>query len=138
MPNNRASFITKRHGSYGSSLYAVTAHWVLRCSGNSNGRTPETFIRQRSIKYVTAGIESDLATVGSCPKEGGHDGNPIVAILDIENLDRNTEPASWTSANGVSWATAVDEINAAFTYARTTQRPRASRAIGSGKDFAPD
>jgi hypothetical protein len=142
MPNVVTNFITSAGDGFGTSLYYVTANWVIRCSGNSaGGRVPETFIRKRPIVYVTAGIGSDLPTVGSVPtinafpREGAHNGNAIVAILD--RISRSTEPAQWVSANGVAWTTAVDEIDAAIDYAQRTQRERASRRVGAA-DFTPD
>jgi len=136
MPNTVTNFITSAGDGFGTSLYYVTAHWVIRCSGNSaGGRVPETFIRRRAIAYITAGIASDLPTVGSFPREGGHDGNAIVVIL--ARISRSTEPAQWVSANGVPWTTAVDEIDAAIDYAQRTQRERASRRVGDA-EFLPD
>ncbi len=142
MPNQRVVFITTRTGgTYGSSLYMVTAHWVLRCSGNNaGGRRSTTFIRKRSITYDTAGISSNNPTVGSAPVEGGHTGNNISAVVSTGATLTfpTTAPASWVSTNGVSWATAVSEIDAAAAYARRTGFARASREVGSGVDFAVD
>jgi len=141
MPNHPASFITQRPPggglNYGSSLYYVTAHWVIRCSGNSaGGRIPTTFIRNRDIEYVNGAARSPVPILGYFPREGGHDGNDIVAILP--HIDRNAAPALWSAVNGVAWATAVDEIDAAIVYAQGHGHiPKASRAVGA-VNFAPD
>jgi hypothetical protein len=143
MPHNHPTcFITQRPGPYGSSLYFVTANWIIRCSGNSNGRTPETFIRHRDIEYIsTGGASSRYPSLGRFPREGGHDGNEIVAILDPDTLDSRRAPPEWQSANGVSWATALDEIDAAMAYARYWGAHNghgfASREVGQ-RDFHRD
>lgn len=142
MPNQRATFITQRppNGAtvYGSSLYFVTAHWVLRCSGNSEGgRTPTTFIRKRDIVYIKGAASSPAPILGYFPRDDGHDGNEIVAIL-LNEYDRNATPAEWRHVNGVAWGTACDEIDAAITYAQNHQHhAKASRAVGS-VNFAVD
>lgn len=130
MPNQVTNFITHRGGGYGTSLYYVTDHWVIRCSGNTaGGRDAETFIRRREIRYIDGSGDSHWhALVGRYPREGEHDGNPIVRILD--RIGRNNEPNEWVSHNGIAWTTAVDEIDAAIDYAERTQRPRASRRVG--------
>mgnify|MGYP006207586879 CR=1 len=146
MPNYRTCFITHRGAGFGTSLYYVTAHWVIRCSGNSNGgRTPETFIRRRDIIYISpVNAPNSLAPlVGYTPREGGHDGNPIVAILGDGGMHYDQEPQAWISHDGVTWATACAEIDAAMAYARTTQAPRASRTVPTGqrkrmRDFSSD
>lgn len=131
MPNQVTSFVTHRGGGYGTSLYYVTAHWVIRCSGNTAGdRVAETFIRKRDIEYVDGGKKAHWhASLGRCPREGDHDGNPIVRILD--RISRSREPNEWVSHHGVAWTTAVDEIDAAIDYAQRTQRARASRRVGA-------
>ena len=139
MPNTRAVFITTRPGGqHGSSLYMVTAHWVLRCSGNTNGRDAETFIRKRDCVYVQGGISLPHPAVGAFPHEGGHDGNQITAILSTgAQLDiPAVAPKEWVANNGVSWATAVAEVNDSMLYAQTMSGARASRRVGGS--FAPD
>jgi hypothetical protein len=133
MKNFRAVFITTRPGlDYGSSLYMVTAHWVLRCSGNTNGRIAETFIRKRDCAYVLGRITAQTLSVGASPVEGGHDGNEITAILRTgATLDiPAAAPGSWVANNGVPWATALAEVNDAMLYAQQMSRGRASRAVG--------
>lgn len=129
--NQVTNFITQRDWGYGTSLYYVTTHWVIRCSGNTRGdRTAETFIRRRKIRYIGPHGHSHWhAAVGRYPREGEHDGNLIVKILDY--IERDEEPAEWRSFNGVSWTTAVDEIDAAIEYAQRTQYERASRRVGA-------
>jgi hypothetical protein len=131
MPNVRTAFITNDDGDGGSSLYVVTANWVIRCSGNtSRGRTATTFIRKRPVEYVLANAQTTQnPMVGAFPREGGHDGHKIAAILDMATLEQIQEPAQWRSANGVSWAKAVAEVDAALAYARETQYERASRKV---------
>ncbi|MCP5074414.1 MAG: hypothetical protein GY947_14150 [Rhodobacteraceae bacterium] len=147
MPNNRTCFITHAGPGHGTSLYYVTAHWIIRCSGNSaGGRTPTTFIRHRSINYHSpiAGVPPILfATMGYAPREGTHDGNAIVAILGDGGMNAAVVPAAWVAANGVPWTTACAEIDDAMAYARRTQHPRASRTVHTGgtkrpRDFAQD
>ncbi|HEX7315496.1 MAG TPA: hypothetical protein VF297_16370 [Pyrinomonadaceae bacterium] len=128
MPNRPAKFITWAGAPYGSSLYYVTPHWVIRCSGNSNGRTPETIIRQRDIVYIGPVNTTDMAEAGRFPRDGDHNGNAIVAVLD--HIWRGNPPAQWVANNGVTWETAVDEIDAAIAYAQASQHPRASREVG--------
>jgi hypothetical protein len=129
--NQVTSFITQRGPEYGTSLYYVTNHWVIRCSGNTRGdRTAETFIRRREIRYIdTEGESRWHAEVGRYPREGEHDGNRIVRVLD--RISRSQEPDEWSSVNGVAWTTAVDEIDAAIDYAQRTQYQRASRRVGA-------
>ncbi len=120
----------------GSSLYIVSEHWVIRCSGNATGgRVPETFIRRRQIEYIVGENRFAAPSIGAYPREGEHDGNRIVAIL--QDLSRDREPPEWRSRNGVAWETAVNEIREAREYARITQRPRASRRVGAA-EFQPD
>ena len=56
MPNAVCNFVTHRGPEYGSSLYYVTAHWVIRCSGNATGgRSAETFISHRGqIRWLAS------------------------------------------------------------------------------------
>ena len=134
--NKRAAFITNAGSGHGSSLYCVTAHWVIRCSGNNTGdRVSTTFLRKRSIEYKKGGL-SDTASLGAEPIEGTHTGHPISEILDIDNLPQNA-PQTWVSTNGVSWDTAVNEIHAAMEFARNTGYQRASREVGR-VDFEQD
>jgi hypothetical protein len=150
MPNNRVIFITNAGGNHGSSLYMVTAHWVLRCSGNrdpDNGRVPETFIRRRSIVYTskvrgpgsihTRRIESPDPTVGSTPEEGRHTGHPISEVVSVgANLVFPANaPATWNAVNGVAWTTAVSEVDAAAAFARDYQYERASREVGQARFY---
>lgn len=140
MPNARTAFITNDDAKGGSSLYVVTANWVIRCSGNNDPprRRSTTFIRRRPVEYVLPdGRTTQHPMVGAFPREGEHNGHKIAVILNMETLERIPEPAEWRSANGVSWATAVAEIDAAMEYARQTQYPRASREVNR-TNFAQD
>jgi hypothetical protein len=133
MPNSRATFVTTRPGgSHGSSLYMVTAHWVLRCSGNTNGRTAETFIRKRDCSYKLGNVSSQTPSVGASSVEGGHTGNEISEILSTgATLSFPVGvPATWVANNGVTWAVAVAEVDAAMLYAQTMSGERASRKVG--------
>lgn len=139
MPNTPAQFITQRQpdSDYGSSLYAVTADTVLRVSGNSNGRTPETFIRKRAIVYIKDGGESGQPSLGAFPREGEHDGNDIVEILDGA-LSPDAPPPQWQAEHGVPWSVAVAEIEAAREYVKNNPGVnRASRDVGQ-QAFTPD
>jgi hypothetical protein len=151
MANERVLFITTRAPEsgviFGSSLYLVTAHWVLRCSGNNasapddpDERESTTFIRKRDIVYQKGGATSSTASVGASPVEGGHTGNAITVIIKTgDDLTPPAQaPAGWVATNGVSWDTAVAEINAAIIYAQQTQDERASRVVGSGLGFHHD
>lgn len=135
--NSITNFITQDRGIGGSSLYYITTHWVIRCSGNNtNGRVPTTFIRRRSIKYIDQlGRKLNEPQLNTFPREGNHDGHNIVAILP--NIHRNHPHGLWKSENGVDWQTAVDEIDAAIEYARRTGYERASREVRRG-DFHGD
>ena len=136
--NIPTAFVTQE-GIGGSSLYYVTTHWVIRCSGNNtDGRVAETFMRRRKIVYIRRNrTESNYPEINTFPREGSHDGNNIVNILGYRNISRNHPPGFWRSENGVSWQTAVDEIDAAIEYARRTQYERASREVGQ-RDFQRD
>ena len=127
MANERVLFITTRAPTsgitFGSSLYMVTAHWVLRCSGNNasapddpDERESTTFIRKRDIVYRSGGTYSSTASVGASPVEGGHTGNAITTVIKSgDDLTPPADaPAGWVATNGVSWATAVAEIDAAI------------------------
>lgn len=135
--NVPTAFITQKDDIGGSSLYYVTTHWVIRCSGNNtNGRVAETFIRRRKIVYISGnGTPSDNPQINTFPSEGSHNGNKIVCIFRYGFL--NHPRGLWRSENGVSWQTAVDEIDAAIEYARITQYERASRVVGQ-RDFQRD
>ncbi|GFM88859.1 hypothetical protein PSCICO_42580 [Pseudomonas cichorii] len=137
MPNHACQFITWRGAGYGASLYYVTAHWVIRCSGNTNGRHAETFIRRRDIDYPGAPgqIVHPRPALGLFPREGGHNGNAITCVLN--RIESGSQPREWIENNGVSWATAVAEIDAAILYAQSTQHERASRMVGGG-NFSQD
>lgn len=147
MPNQRTCFITHAGPGHGTSLYYITAHWVIRCSGNSaGGRIPTTFIRRREIIYESPARQApatNVPTLNYTPLEGEHAGNPIVAILGDGGMNSTVTPPQWVAINGVSWAAACDEIDAAMDYARRTQFPRASRQVDMGgrkrpRDFSPD
>lgn len=133
MPNSTAVFTTCRGSAYGSSLYLVTGDWVLRCSGNSNGRTPETFARKRAIIYVRPGQTFSGPALSLTPVEGGHTGNKISAVLNISGEIPEQAPESWNAHNGISWADARNEVLAAEA---ETQKPgvsdRFSRVVGQG------
>lgn len=129
--NKRAAFITQGPGNCGSSLYIVTEYWVIRCSGNNTGgRSSETFIRKRKITYIGDGGTFTEPKVGAFPREGGHDGNGIVAILDVDNLSGDNAPHQWKEANGVSWKKAYDECQDALKHVIATFTLRASREVG--------
>lgn len=146
MANHRALFITGRDGGHsGSSLYMVTAHWVLRCSGNvtewdlglkgykPGGRLSTTFVRKRDIYYSRDDSHSRIPSVGAQPVEGGHTGHPITQILSTgDNLIfPGAAPGTWVSENGVTWGVAVAEIDAAAAFARQTGCPKAARHVGT-------
>lgn len=145
MPNLPAKFITNDNDENGSSLYYVTAHWVIRCSGGTyeyqdeDGRPQQrvatTFIRQRDITYRDGNQNYDYPQIGAHPVEGGHVGNAIAAILD--HIITAQPPANWRSARGVAWATAVAEIDAAIEYAQRWAPERASREVNKD-DFKND
>lgn len=108
MSNQIAVFTTMREpdngGSYGSSLYLVTADWIFRCSGNKRGgRVAETFGRKRSIIYVKQGAGFYFPALGLTPEEGGHTGNPVSAVLSDTGNIPDKAPGNWQSTNGVSW-----------------------------------
>jgi len=132
MPNKIAVFTTNRGGNYGSSLYLVTADWVFRCSGNTNGRQAETFARRRAITYTRPGAGFDFPALGLTPVEGEHTGNPVSAVLSDKAQLPQEAPASWVSTNGVSWATAAIEVLAAEAAAHTDmgRTGRFSRQVG--------
>jgi hypothetical protein len=152
MPNERVVFITGEEGR-GSSLYMVTANWVLRCSGHHDRQGPigerrraTTFIRRRGIVYMSGLNRGNRAEVGYTPieQDNPHDdthiGHPITCIVarGEELAWPRREPYEWNDRNGVSWEVACREIDEAAEYARTTQRQRASRDVKSGDDFGPD
>jgi hypothetical protein len=132
MPNLVAVFTTNRGDQYGSSLYFVTADWVLRCSGNTNGRNAETFGRRRGITYTRPGASFDFPALGLSPVEGGHTGNPVSAVLNNTGVIPQDPPANWNAHNGVSWATAALEVNAALaaTLTAVAAGGRFSRRVG--------
>lgn len=140
--NHICMFITGVPGR-GTSLYYVTNHWVLRCSGHhdiehgpddeepSDGRRiSRTFIRRREIAYEAAnGDLAHLPAVGLQPREGGHTGHPILQIVEVAS-NAAAVPAAWVSVQGVTWATALAEIDAAVEYARRMSGISASRTVG--------
>ena len=113
MPNKVVVFTTSRGENYGSSLYLITKEWVLRCSGNTNGRDAEVFARKRNIVYKKAGAVFDLPALALVPVEGGHTGNPISAVLNDTGEIPQDAPDNWNANNGVSWQTAATEVLAA-------------------------
>jgi hypothetical protein len=75
--------------------------------------------------------------LGWFPREGEHTGNAIVAIL-VAPFQDHAQPLEWNAVNGVSWAAAYGEIQAAIDYAQAhNHHPRASRQVGQ-QNFAPD
>ncbi len=132
MSNQTTVFTTQRNGDYGSSLYLVTTDWVLRCSGNTNGREATTFARKRDISYTKSDITLYYPAVGFTPKEGKHTGNLITAVLNKTGKIPQDAPANWNSENGVSWESAAEEIRAAEAATRlpVAETGRFSRKVG--------
>jgi hypothetical protein len=132
MPNFLAVFTTKRDGCYGSSLYLVTPDWVLRCSGNTNGRNAETLARKRNIIYTKPGAVFQFPALGLTPVEGGHTGNRISAVINLTGEIPQNAPINWNQINGISWQSAVNEIIAAeaATHTKLGKTGRFSRSIG--------
>ncbi len=132
MPNLVAVFTTNRNADHGSSLYLVTADWVIRCSGNTNGRNAETFARRRAITYTRLGASFNFPALGLSPVEGGHTGNPVSAVLNNTGQIPQDAPANWNANNGVSWATAAIEVLAAQAATNTdvAQTGWFSRRVG--------
>ncbi|NEO76300.1 hypothetical protein [Moorena sp. SIO4G3] len=140
--NKVAVFTTNRDQqtkNYGSSLYLVKKDWVLRCSGNTNGRDAETFARKRAITYTKPGATFDFPALGLTPVEGGHTGNPITAVLNDTGKIPQDPPPNWNAKNGVSWETAAIEVLAAeaATTTEVAQSGRFSRKVGE-LVFKPD
>ncbi|MBI3382573.1 MAG: hypothetical protein HY019_11255 [Aquabacterium sp.] len=130
--NEPTMFITCERGR-ASSLYYISHHWVIRCSGHTDGeRVATTFIRRRPIEYQRGNLTSHIPAIGYEPIEGGHTGHPIVQILGT-GYNASQLPLQWVSASGVSWAVAVKEIDEAVAYAQKTQYERASRVVGDSE-----